>query len=320
MIYKRAELHNHSTESDGAMTISQLVRYADEQKFGVLAITDHNTSSGHGKADEEVRINKYDIAVLKGIEVTTFYGHILALGITQMIDFTELDPENPDAFFMKLKSQGAAAVGIAHPFCIGAPLMIGCRFEMKVRNWDVVDYIEVFNTSSGIGTLPDGISGNEQALNLWEELVLKGYKIAAVTGKDIHGKPKDEPVFITYAQMDEELDCLTDSVISAILQQRTVITRGPLFFSELVDGILKIRFDNTSSYFCWDRHYKEYNLKIQVKWSDKTVEEWDANFEEKFEIPVNKGACAAVIKLYDSVCEFSHLLAVGAPVRWKGER
>lgn len=319
MIYKRAELHNHSTESDGTMTISQLVKYASDHKFGVLAITDHNTCSGHKKADEEVRKNKFDIAILKGVEVTTFYGHILALGLQHMIDFTELDPDNPDAFFIKLKAEGGTAVGIAHPFCLGAPLMIGCRFEMKVRNWCNVNYIEVFNTSSGLGAMADGMSGNEQALNLWEELVLQGYKIAAVTGKDIHGMPKEEPVFITYAMMEKEPDSLTDSILSAILRQSTVITRGPLFSSEVVNGKLKVRFDNTSTYFNWDRHYREYQTKLQIKWNDQTVDEWGTDLEQEFEIPLKKGTCAAVIKLYDAVCDFDHLLAVGAPVRWKGE-
>ncbi|WP_143321839.1 CehA/McbA family metallohydrolase [Clostridium sp. HBUAS56010] len=320
MIYKRAELHNHSTESDGTMTIGQLVKYAEEQKFEVLALTDHNTCSGHDKADEEVRKNKYDVSILKGVEITTFYGHILALGMKHMTDITELNPKYPEAFFMKLRAEGAAAVGIAHPFCIGEPLMIGCRFGMDVKNWNSVDYIEIFNTSSGTKTMGDGISGNKQALELWEELVLQGYKIGAVTGKDIHGKPKDERVFITYAMFEKEPDSLADGVIGAILRQRTMITKGPLFHTVFEGRNLIVHFDHTSSYFGWDRHYKEYKVVLQVKWNDKTVNEWEVDLNRDFKIPVKNGASTAIIELYDSVCDMEHLLAVGAPVRWRGER
>ena len=68
-----------------------------------------------------------------------------------------------------------------------------------------------------------------------------------------------------------------------------------------------------------DRHYREYQTKLQIKWNDQTVDEWEIDLEQEFEIPLKKGTCAAVIKLYDAVCDFDHLLAVGAPVRWKGE-
>lgn len=87
-----------------------------------------------------------------------------------MIDFTKLNPENPDTFFMKLKPEGAAVVGIY---------------------WDVVDYIEVFNTPSGLGTLAEGMSDNEKAINFWEELVLLGHKIASATEKWIFPLTKD---------------------------------------------------------------------------------------------------------------------------------
>ena len=47
MKFIRAELHNHSTESDGALSVESLAAYAAEKNFGVLALTDHNTTSGH---------------------------------------------------------------------------------------------------------------------------------------------------------------------------------------------------------------------------------------------------------------------------------
>lgn len=68
-----------------------------------------------------------------------------------------LDPRAPEPFFAMLRTAGARAVGIAHPFSVGSPLFIGCRFDMEMHDWNAVDYIEVFNTSvseSGMGAHP----------------------------------------------------------------------------------------------------------------------------------------------------------------------
>ena len=67
--YIRAELHNHSTESDGKLSIKELVHYAESQAFEVLAVTDHNTVSGQDKAMQEARNRALDI--LPGVEITT---------------------------------------------------------------------------------------------------------------------------------------------------------------------------------------------------------------------------------------------------------
>ena len=144
MRYQRVELHNHSTESDGEMTAAELMRWAEKEAYGVVALTDHNTCSGHEKAERTIQEEQLHIQLLKGIEVTTFYGHILALGIEHMIDFTNLDPRAPEKFLGKLRAAGAGAIGLAHPFCIGRPVTAGCRMDLEIHDWDQIDYIEVF--------------------------------------------------------------------------------------------------------------------------------------------------------------------------------
>ena len=139
MKFIRAELHNHSTESDGALSVESLAAYAAEKNFGVLALTDHNTTSGHAKAYDAIRRAGYALALLPGVEITTFFGHILALGLVQMPDITTLDPRAPEPFFAMLRTAGARAVGIAHPFSVGSPLFIGCRFDMEMHDWNAVD-------------------------------------------------------------------------------------------------------------------------------------------------------------------------------------
>ena len=166
------------------------------------------------------------------MEVTTFWGHILALGLTQMVDFTQLDPYAPELFLRGLKAAGARAVGIAHPFCVGEPVMAGCRFAMELHDWSAVDYIEVFNTAvdgTALGgtALGEALGGNRHALELWERLVLSGHRIAAVTGKDLHAVPGEQTVFTTYALTADDSPLRgADAVLAAILNQRTLLSKG----------------------------------------------------------------------------------------------
>ena len=44
---KRADLHIHTTYSDGCATFSEVVQQAKDKDYKIIAITDHNTIQGH---------------------------------------------------------------------------------------------------------------------------------------------------------------------------------------------------------------------------------------------------------------------------------
>ena len=63
-----ADLHTHSTASDGQYTPTQLVRLAKERGLDVLALTDHDTVDG---LEEAVRAGEQmGIRVIRGIELS----------------------------------------------------------------------------------------------------------------------------------------------------------------------------------------------------------------------------------------------------------
>lgn len=313
-MYKRIELHNHSTESDGALSIEELVCYAEEHHFEMLAITDHNTCSGWKKAKEVISKNKFQLSILRGIEITTFYGHILVLGLNRMVDFTDLDPRNPDQFFRKLHNAGAKAVGIAHPFCVGSPIMVGCRCDMDIHNCNDLDYIEINNTSSS-----DSFNGNEKALSLWENLVFQGHRIAAVSGKDLHKIPHNDDVFTTYAIVPEK-ECFTeDEAIDAILHQKTIVTKGPLFEAIQKNNKLIFYFDNTSEYMNWNRLYSEMKAILEITTDQGDTKAFEINLDQPFIFEIPKKVRIIVSKIYNRACCYEQLMAVGAPIFLKGE-
>ena len=79
------DLHTHTVHSDGAMTVSELARFAVSQGLDYLAITDHNTISHH--AELPAAAAAHQIILVPGQEVTTASGHAGALGDLGWIDF-----------------------------------------------------------------------------------------------------------------------------------------------------------------------------------------------------------------------------------------
>ncbi|MDF0605124.1 PHP domain-containing protein [Neisseriaceae bacterium TC5R-5] len=129
------DLHFHSHASDGALSPGQVIRRAHHRQATLLALTDHDGTSGLALA--RATAAQHGIAFLDGVEISVTWGkhtvHIVGLGI---------DPEHP-ALIEGLQSlrQGRvqraqdmaaalAKVGIAGAFegamsCCDNPEMIG---------------------------------------------------------------------------------------------------------------------------------------------------------------------------------------------------
>lgn len=79
----RADLHTHTTASDGMNSPSDNVRLAKEAGLSAVAITDHDTVAGIPEALEAGQ--RYGIIVVPGVEISTSHEgrdiHILGFGI-----------------------------------------------------------------------------------------------------------------------------------------------------------------------------------------------------------------------------------------------
>ncbi len=83
---REIDLHVHTTASDGTCTPRETVRRASELGLRGIAITDHDTVSGHAEALSAGM--DYGVEVVPGIEVSTRYGvsvHILGYYIENLI-------------------------------------------------------------------------------------------------------------------------------------------------------------------------------------------------------------------------------------------
>ena len=78
-----ADLHIHTTYSDGMATVSAVLEVASRSELDVIAITDHDTVAGALEARE--RAGHYGVQVIPGTEITTAEGHLLALFVDRRI-------------------------------------------------------------------------------------------------------------------------------------------------------------------------------------------------------------------------------------------
>ena len=63
-----ANLHNHSTHSDGVYSPAELVRVAKKEGLGAIAVTDHDTATGYPELAEECK--KQGMESIFGVEFT----------------------------------------------------------------------------------------------------------------------------------------------------------------------------------------------------------------------------------------------------------
>lgn len=67
----RADLHMHTTSSDGTFTPTELVNHAKKRQVDIISITDHDTIEGIEEAIEAAKA--VNITVIPGIELSTTY-------------------------------------------------------------------------------------------------------------------------------------------------------------------------------------------------------------------------------------------------------
>lgn len=218
MEYKAFEMHTHTLHSDGKFTVAALCRAALEQGFDGFALTDHNTLAPHEELT--AALARETLPAVRGIEWTTFFGHVLVLGCEEFVDWRFVTPDTIDEALLKIHRAGGIA-GVAHPFALGSPFCTGCHWQFNVRDWSLIDYIEVWS-----GASPQHDPINARAFQWWTDLLNRGYRLAATQGRDWHGVSKTrENMTVTYLGIEGAID--TSSAKEALQAGRSYVTCGP---------------------------------------------------------------------------------------------
>ncbi|RMF53484.1 MAG: PHP domain-containing protein [Chloroflexota bacterium] len=165
----KADLHIHSTYSDGSASVEAILAHVEQRSdLDVIAITDHDCLEGALRARDRAAAKRMRVAVLVGVEISTRDGHLLALGIERLIAADLSMAETVAA----VHEQGGLAIA-AHPLSWWCPS--ASRAMLDALHTDL-DGLEVLNGS--FAGVP--INWRLAALNAAH------YGLAACGGSDAH--------------------------------------------------------------------------------------------------------------------------------------
>ncbi|MCY4114581.1 MAG: PHP domain-containing protein [Chloroflexi bacterium] len=135
-----AELHAHTSASDGVPSPGALVRRADELGLDVLAVTDHDTIDGALRARDIAAATDARVEVIVGMEVTTRrQDHVVGLFLEHPVPIFRPLVETVEA----IQAQGGLAI-VAHPF-LGVPTSISAKRLLRALARVRFDGIETEN-------------------------------------------------------------------------------------------------------------------------------------------------------------------------------
>ncbi len=200
--WHHGDFHFHGFHSNPrAPSWEDTLAYARSVGLDIVAVTDYVTTQHWGELGPVQRANP-DVLVVPSREVITYFGHATVFGETPgVVDYRHGFEDVSLRGIQEASVADGALFGVAHPTTFPGPIFAsfcrGCAFELgNTIDWSKVTTIEVLTGPVLVGTSELGLPAvplhiqnpfTVPAINEWESLLKRGYRITAVSGSDSKG-------------------------------------------------------------------------------------------------------------------------------------
>ena len=183
------DFHTHTGHSDAfgchdtegrrsPCQVYQVAEAAHRNNLDFVSVTDHNTVSHHQDM-MVIQPTFPNVLLMRGQEVTTFYGHANVIGTSIPIDFRiGYDGRNVQHIQQQSDSLGSLFY-MNHPGRETGPSCTGCGWSADSTNYEMLEAVEIVN-GTNVETEIAGIP-------FWHNLLNRGYQITGIGGSDDHG-------------------------------------------------------------------------------------------------------------------------------------
>lgn len=269
----KLEPHLHTLHSDGQDSIATMFRACKSAGYDAVALTDHNTVSG--LAEARAIAADLDLVLIPGVEVTTFHGHAVALGVSRAPEWRNLEARGMDALARDVHAEGGV-LSVAHPAHLGSPVCSGCAWDWPIEP-DSVDLWEVLTAARMFAEAP---------LELMRQLLACGARIAPAGAGDVHAESAAAAArAATYVFTRQRSP---EAVLDGLRQRRLFASKGPRldFWLEHADGRTAVAGERVSG--------DGWQPRSEPAADVRTVEPGDGNFCWYAEIRDPQGRLEAI--------------------------
>jgi hypothetical protein len=127
-------------------------------------------------------LSSTNLLTMGGMELTTFWGHALALGLREWVGWsTGEGARTMEQIAAEVEARGGVFI-IGHPAHVGDPYCTGCQWVYPTMMPGNAHVVEAWNMKWS------GESRNDDALNLIYGWLNQGHRLAFTSGTDNHGR------------------------------------------------------------------------------------------------------------------------------------
>jgi hypothetical protein len=229
----RANLHTHTTNSDGKFTPDEVLKLYADAGYDVMCLTDHM------RTNRLAELDPHGMLLISGVELHPAGGrirrsHLLAVNVPGDFDISAARASETGENYMQ---QTVDAVNAAGGLCFFAhPYWCGFRAG-EIAALHGLAGLEVYNTSTRY-------IGRAYNMQLWDELCDMGHPLPALAVDDTH-RPRD--LFMGWTEIcceERTLECVVD----ALRRGSFYATQGPRFKRlSFENGIFEAEFTPVTS-------------------------------------------------------------------------